>query len=514
MNTATVTEQVEQDYERQLDELAGSCFFDPLRFVKIAYPWGEPGTLLERIPGPDKWQERFLKNIGEEVRRNNFDGYTPVMPVQRAVSSGHGIGKGVMTAWLVNWIMVTRPNCQGVVTANTSTQLNTKTWAAVRRWTKMMLWAHWFTVNTQKMYHKANPESWFCSAQTCRAENSEAFAGQHAADSSSFYIFDEDSAIEEVIHEVAEGGMTDGEPFMFRFGNATRNNGSFYECCFGKQRDYWHPTVVDSRESRFSNKALIERWIEQHGEDSDFVRVRVRGLPPLASDLQYIDRERILEAQRREVVTFDDDPLIVGVDFSGGGQAWNVVRFRRGQDARSIPPVRVPGENTRKDRSAFLSVLANILADRRPERKVHIMFCDSAFGAPYVERLRSMGYTNVFEVNFGQTENPDEQHCANMRAYMWKQGREWLVVGGIPEDDEKLADDLGTPGSHLDRRDRLVIESKDDISDRGAGPIDDADAFLLTFAAPIAPRRNANPRAKRRQRFTGRTTPGSNKWTH
>jgi hypothetical protein len=83
--------------------------------VTIAYPWGEPGTLLERIEGPDTWQVKFLADIGKEVRRNNFDGYTLVMPVQRAVSSGHGIGKGVMTAWLVDWLMVTRPNCQGVV---------------------------------------------------------------------------------------------------------------------------------------------------------------------------------------------------------------------------------------------------------------------------------------------------------------------------------------------------------------------------------------------------------------
>jgi hypothetical protein len=91
------------------------------------------------------------------------------------------------------------------VTATTATQLDTKTWAVVRRWTKLMLWAHWFKINTQKLYHIAYPESWFCSAQTCREENSEAFAGQHAADSTSYYLFDEDSNIPSIIHEVAEG---------------------------------------------------------------------------------------------------------------------------------------------------------------------------------------------------------------------------------------------------------------------------------------------------------------------
>ena len=498
----------------RLVELVAEYHHDPLGFVRVAYPWGEPNTLLEGHDGPDHWQTKFLKELGAEVRRNAFDGRHPVMPVLRAVSKGHGVGGSVMAAWLVDWIMSTRPHSQGVVTANTSVQLETKTWAAIRRWTKMCLTSHWFEINSARMYHKHYPESWFCTPQTCREENSEAFAGQHAADSTSFYVMDEDSSIPAIIHEVAEGGLTDGEPMMFRFGNPTRNSGDFYECAFGCQRDRWHPVVVDSRESRFANQELIAAWIEEHGEDSDFVRVRVRGLPPRASDLQFIDQDRVWAAQKRDVETFEDEPLIAGVDFSGGGSAWNIVRFRRGFDARTVQPIRVPGEATRTDRSAFLSVLANLMADRTPGKKIAAMFCDSAYGAPYVERLRAMGYTNVFEVNFGSTATPDS-HCANMRAYMWKQGREWLVYGAIPADDHRLEADLCGPGHHLDRRDRLVMESKESMQKRGVASPDDGDGHHLTFAAPIAPKKGANRKPKRRQRFAGRgPTGGGLSWTH
>ena len=501
--------------QHQLIDVVEACHHDPLEFVRVMYPWGEPGTLLEYHAGPDQWQAAFLESLGAEVSRNGFDGQHPVMPVLRAVSKGHGVGGSVMVAWLVNWIMSTRPHAQGVVTANTSVQLETKTWAAVRRWTKMCLTSQWFEINSARMYHKHYPESWFCTPQTCREENSEAFAGQHAADSTSFYVFDEDSAIPPIIHEVAEGGLTDGEPMMFRFGNPTRNSGNFYECVFGSQRDRWHPVVVDARDSRFSNKELIDAWIKEHGEDSDFVRVRVRGLPPRASDLQFIDQDRVWEAEQREVATFDDDPLIAGVDFSGGGSAWNIVRFRRGFDSRTWPPVRVPGEATRTDRSAFLSTLATLLAERPPGKKITAMFCDSAYGAPYVERLRAMGYTNVFEVNFGAVVSPDEAHCANMRAYMWKALREWLAYGAIPVDDHRLEADLCGPGHHLDRKDRLVLESKDSMQKRGVASPDDGDALALTFAAPIVPRKHANPAKKKRQRFAGRggRTDGLG-WTH
>lgn len=497
-----------------LSDITENCVGDLERFIDLAYPWGEPGTLLEHHPGPDAWQRTFARSVSDEVRSNAFDGHTPVMPILRAVSKGHGVGGSVMAAMLVNWISSTRPHSQGVVTANTNTQLETKTWASVRRWTKMCVFGRMFKVNTQRLYHPSFPESWFCSAQTCRSENSEAFAGQHAADSTSYYIFDEDSSIAEIIHTVAEGGMTDGEPMQFRFGNATRNSGSFYEACFGKDRDYWKPLIVDSRTVRFSNKVLIARWLEQHGEDSDFFRVRVKGLPPRASDLQFIPMDRILEAARREPASFDDDPLIVGVDFSGGGQSWNVVRFRRGLDAVSIPPIRIPGEQTRGDRSAFLAILAGLLAERKPELKVHAMFCDSAFGSPYVERLKSMGYANVHEVTFGQTLNPDEKHCHNMRAYMWSRMKEWLLYGAI-EDEQRMTDDLGAPGSHLNKKDQLVLESKEDMADRGVASPDDADALALTFASPIAPPKRPLKRKGPRQRFADRGAGGNHLgWTH
>src|SRR2546422_8893604 len=98
------------------------------------YPWGEPGPLQD-YAGPDAWQRNLLRQIGKEVEANGFDGVKPVSPLRHAIASGHGIGKSTMAAWLVDWIMSTRPHSQGTVTANTFAQLETKTWAAVKRWT-------------------------------------------------------------------------------------------------------------------------------------------------------------------------------------------------------------------------------------------------------------------------------------------------------------------------------------------------------------------------------------------
>ena len=474
----------------QLANEVSKYFADLLGFVLACFPWGEKGTALENYTGPDKWQRQELEEIGTQVRERGFDGHTPVEPIRRAIASGHGIGKSALTAFIVLWLMSTRPYAQGTVTANTYMQLETKTWAAIQKWHKLCLTGPWFICTTQRLYHKDAKESWFCAPATCKEENSEAFAGQHAATSSSFYVFDEASAVPDKIFEVAEGGTTDGHPFIFLFGNPTRSSGKFYRVCFGNEQERWAHKAIDSRDCALPNKVLIGEWVETYGEDSDFVRVRVRGLPPAADELQFIDRERILAAQKRPALSLPDDPLICGVDVSGGGAAWNVCAFRRSLDARSIPRIRIPGEHTR-DRSVLVAKLAEILSDERPNRKVAAMFIDMAFGSPIYERLRQLGFTNVHETNFGLVHTPDRSK-ANMRAYMWDKTKDWLLHGAIP-DDEKLASDLAGPGYHINRSNQLVLESKADMQKRGQASPDDGDALCLTFAQPVAPVKNQEP---------------------
>lgn len=464
--------------ELELAEEISACYADPLRFVLFAYPWGEPGP-LEHHTGPDEWQTEYLLELGRMVAERGFDGVNAVPAIRMARSSGHGIGKSTMAAWLTDWIMSTRPNSIGTVTANTFPQLSTKTWASIRRWTRLSINAHWWLITGDRMYHREFPESWFCSAQTCREENSESFAGQHAASSTSWYLFDEASAVPDKIYEVAEGGLTDGEPMIFLFGNPTRNHGKFHRVCFGSERNRWNPGCIDSRRSAMTNKQQIQEWIADHGEDSDFVRVRVRGLPPAAADMQFIDADRVYEAQQREVSVLPDEPLVMGIDVARGGADNNVLKFRRGLDARSIPAVRIPGEQTR-DSMHLVSRIAQEIDQKKPDA----VFLDATgVGGPIGDRLRQLGYT-VTDVQFG-AQSPDPKY-GNMRSFMWHGMKEWLLKGAI-EKDERLEIDLTAPGYFHDRRDRLILESKERMKERGLDSPDYGDALACTFAFPVAP---------------------------
>lgn len=460
---------------------------DPLGYVLEMFPWGK-GELLH-AKGPDQWQTEALKQIGAEVKSRAFDGHTPVSPIRFCRSSGHDIGKTTIAAWIVCWIKDTRPDSQGTITANTFAQLETKTWAAIKRWAKLALTRDMWEIGATKMYYREARDTWFVACQSSSEENSEAFAGQHAIFSTSYYVFDEASAIPAEIWRVAEGGLTDGEPMIFAFGNPTRNTGMFYECCFGNKQHRWNHGSIDSRTSAISNKQTIDEWLQDYGEDSDFFRVRVRGLPPNASEDQLIPRDLVRSAMARHGDAMFDDPLVAGVDVPDGGSAWFIVRFRRGLEGSPAQPIRVPG--SRIDRPAMIAKLAaalkeGVLCNDGITRPISAMFIDSAFGAPIVERLLAMHFKQVQEVRFGG-KSPD-QHFANMRSFMWGKGvKEWLSRGSLDRSDEKLFVDLTSPGFHLNRSDQMVLESKEEMARDGRPSPDDGDAFALTFAHPVGP---------------------------
>ena len=482
------------DFEQRLATEVAGFYADPLGFVRTMYPWGEPATSLEHATGPDKWQAEFLTRLGAAVRQRTFDGVTAVQPIRMAVSSGHGIGKSTLVAWIVDWIMSTRTDSRGTITANTFTQVQDKTWAAIRKWTPLCLTGPWFEVTAERLRRRDHPESQFCSATSCREENSEAFAGQHAKTSTSFYIFDEASAVPDAIYEVAEGGLTDGEPMIFLFGNPTRSTGMFHRVCYGAARNRWDSVTIDSRESAFTNKAQIAEWAEDYGEDSDFFRVRVRGLPPSASDLQFIDSQIVFAAQQRPATSLSDDALVCGLDVARGGGDRSVFRFRRGSDARSVPAIRLSGEETR-DSTLLVTKAADVLSQRYNGHSVAMMFIDgTGIGGPIVDRLKQLGFSRkVMEVQFGGT--PPDRKYANMRSFMWGRMRDWLRHGSI-DDDTRLEQDMTGPGYQHDKQDRLVLEAKERMKRRGLDSPDDGDALALTFAAQV---RRKGPRPDQRQ---------------
>lgn len=475
----------------------GQFFFDPLGWVMYSFDWINDKSIqvakLEEpwasrygcVYGPDRWACETLEEIGRQAAENNFDGQKAVKAQRHAVSSGHGIGKSAITSWLILFIMSTRPHSKGVVTANTVDQLASKTWSELGKWKKRCITGHWFDLTTgkgaMKIVHTQHPETWRCDAQTSREENSESFAGLHAANSSPFYIFDEASAIPSKIWEVAEGGLTDGEPFWFVFGNPTRNTGRFFEC-FNRFRHRWTTRQVDSRTVQITNKELIADWVKDYGEDSDFMRVRVRGIFPQASSLQFIPRNLVDEAMARqpEQTIIRGRTAIVGVDVARFGDDQSVIFTRVGRDGASWPIKKYRGVDTMQLAS---KVVEHVKILRQAGHQVVIFVDGGGVGGGVVDRLMQLGYDTI-EVQFGGKAD-DPKKYANKRAEMWGRMKEWLK-GGCLAKDETVATDLTSVEYGFKADDSILLESKESMKKRGLHSPDEGDAIAITFAQPVA----------------------------
>ena len=454
--------------------------YDPLGYVLWAFPWGQAGTPLEGETGPRPWQRNLLVRWGTELKRRGFNGSMPVEPLQVAIASGHGIGKSAFTAMAIKFIMDTRPNAKGVVTANTGDQLRTKTWAELAKWHNISLTRELFEYANSRgnmsLVSVQHPQTWRCDAMTCREENSEAFAGLHAKNSTPFYIFDEASAVPAAIWEVAHGGLTDGEPHWFVFGNPTQASGNFRDC-FGSNAHRWITEQIDSRTVPGTNKELMEQWVQDYGEDSDFVRVRVRGQFPRSAACQLISEAAIELAFGKHLRRDDysNAARVLGVDVARFGDDKSVIFLRQGLASWKL------GEW----RGITPKQLAVHVAYNEDKYVTDATFIDSGMGFATVDELVSMGRAPI-EVIFGAS-SPSVK-CANMRAFIWWGMKEWLERGGAIPSDQDLRKQLVAQEYFYNAKDQVQLVKKEDMKKLGLESPDDADALALTFSAPVRPK--------------------------
>jgi hypothetical protein len=466
---------------------------DPLGFVMDLFPWGEEGTSLQDQDGPDVWQTEVLVTIGRCLDWEEA--------LQIAISSGHGVGKSALVAWVILWGISTRVGTKGIVTANTDNQLRTKTWVELGKWFQLAPVLHsLFSMAGTSLQARDEKwaQQWRFDRITWSEKSTEAFAGMHNKGKRIVLIFDEASAIPDKIWEVSEGMKTDGDTEILWLvcGNPTRSVGRFKDC-FTRHRDMWRTKKVDARTAKMTNKKLYEGWVRSYGEDSDFVRVRVRGEFPRVGSLQFIQDDVARSAAIREPIATIYDPLIMGVDVARFGDNVSCIAFRRGRDARTIPWEAFSGVDTN---TLALRVI-ELCAKYQPDG----VFVDAGgVGGGVADRLR-YSRLPVKDVIFGAVADGSNANAeegmvvyANKRTQMWGAMREWLgsppnpfgesLPGGAIPNDSQLIDDLVNVQygyTMLYGKDAIMLEKKEDMRRRGVNSPDKGDALACTFAFPI-----------------------------
>jgi len=224
---------------------------------------------------------------------------------------------------------------------------------------------------------------------------------------------------------------------------------------------------------------LTEQQIEDMKKEMTDIEIRQELLCDFTASASnvVITIDLVTEAAARNVTQDQVQglPLIMAVDVARFGDDDTFITFRQGLWCDK--QTKLHGLNTME----VASVIANQANHRKPDG---IIIDGGAMGAGVIDRLRQMGFENVFEVNFAGAAI-DKERYANIRAEIYFALAEWMRQGGSIPDDTDLKTELTVTEYKFTPGGKIILQPKEEIKELTGRSPDRADSLALTFAVPI-----------------------------
>lgn len=393
---------------------------------------------------------------------------------------------------ILKWGLDTCEDTRIICTSNTDTQLKSKTVPEVTKWQKASLTADWFIPTATAIYSSDSQyqKAWRADFIPWSVTNTEAFAGLHNEGKRIIIIFDEASAIDDKIWEVAEGAMTDEntEIIWIAFGNPTRSTGRFREC-FRKYKKYWITRNIDSRDVEGTNKQFFERLVEQYGEDSDVVKVRVKGQFPNMSARQLFATDLVDAAWGRHLreQQYDFAPKIIAVDPAWEGDDDLLIGMRQGlyfQILKKLP------------KNSNDIEVANLITRLEDEHEADAVFIDGGYGTGIVSAGRTMGRN--WQLVWFNGKSPRED-CVNLRAAMYQNVAELLGEGLAIPKDQDLYDEMVATETIATLDGKIKLPPKDLVKKELGRSPNCIDCLAISTAYPVTKKHRTGLNAPHRK---------------
>lgn len=388
-----------------------------------------------------------------------------------AVKSATSTGKTTALAWLTFYFLICYPDCKGLVTAPTASQLFRVFKSELVLWHGKMnsIFQPFFEIMNEKVFIVGKKDTQFFSWATGSAENKESFAGLHAAKVVLFV--DEASALPKEIFDTLYGTLSSGDTSFILVSNPVRAEGSFYDI-FNKRTDTWNTFTFTSFDSPNVNKKWIDETREYYGEDSDFYKMRVLGEFPILSEAQFISAAAVEEAQKRQLMPgeYHNYDRILGCDVARFGKDSSVIVDRQGPKIHEI--LSFKGLDT-------IEFAEKILGYYKSVGGITAVAVDGiGIGAGVVDQLKRFNVP-VLDVNVS-TKSSEPKVYFNLRAQLYGKVKEWIETADIPSNEE-LRDNLISINYAYNTKLQIILESKKDMRKRGIHSPDESDALSLTM---------------------------------
>lgn len=469
-------------------------------FLEESIPmWREDPILFMRevlLFEPDDWQISVAYDLRDYPRVT--------------VKSGQGVGKTGEEAALALWFLSCFPYSRVVATAPTKQQLHDVLWAEIDKWMnnspllpQLLKWTKTY------VYVQGFEKRWFAVARTAtKPENMQGFHEDNM-----LFIVDEASGVADPIMEAITGTLAGENNKLLLMGNPTKTSGTFYDS-HTADRALYRCHTVSSEDSKRTNKENIEAMKRKYGEDSNVVRVRIKGLFPEQEDdvfimISWLEASCKTEMSKGTAKAFgqyyDEDGNLQPVDLSGVEKidiGCDVARF--GDDRTVIgyrvnEVVKIYKKYNGKDTTWTASNVAKLYIELRERFKfkgnIAVKIDDGGVGGGVVDQLRSFQRSDpktfsqmvIMPINFGQKIK--HKYYDDTTTYMMgvvkdlispfdDDGNEHKPEIILPDDND-LIGQLSCRKYSFTSNGKQKVESKQDMKDRGMNSPDEADCVLL-----------------------------------
>lgn len=421
------------------------------------------------------------REVASSVAENRFT----------ACHSAHGTGKSWLAADVVAWWLDAHPvgEAFAVTTAPTSAQVDAILWREIGKAHKQMElkgnivgspYPHW-NIGGEMVAYGRKPTDY---ADPTKAMQS--FQGIHAK--FVLVVLDEATGIPKWLWDAVDTLVTNEYSRVLAIGNPDDPASHFASICLPGSG--WNTIGISAFDLPWATGEEVpdylhdvltgETWVRERarrwGEASPLYISKVLGEFPEVSDDTLISPKLIRDACARELAGLEAGQW--GADISRKGKDETVVYRNRGGQIRLV--YRAGKQDTMKTANAFAQLL------NRYQNRIPMIIDMIGIGAGVYDRL---GELDCYVIGFdagGQAYDPTR--FINRRAEAYWHLREMFEAGEVDLDplDEDLLAQLQSIKWKQDLRNRIGIESKDDMKKRGLPSPDRADgAMMSTVDAPI-----------------------------
>jgi hypothetical protein len=433
---------------------------------------------------PDAWQDECLHALIESGL------------AKFCLKACKGPGKSCLMAWVIWWFLTCFSHPKILVTSITGDNLSDNLWAELAFWrNKSQMLCTLFEYQSEQIYARQHPDTWFASARTWPKEadqnkQAQTLAGLHAQNT--LLVLDEAGGIPigvltaGLAHHSTQGKQREWH-LTFIAGNPDTTDSALGWAATEDAEKWWVKEITgdpkDPKRAPRIDPVWAQEQIDRFGLDNPWVLVNVFGkFPPVGSD-RLLGSDQVREAMQAQVPRYKwaKAGRVMALDVARStGRDRSVLCRRQG-------PIVFPFLVYRLDNAVDLAGQIAFEYSRWPCKL--IVVDGDGLGGPVADQLRALGLP-VVEFHGGMVAR--DPRFVDRRTEVWYvgadeiKGKNKVPDLALPMKHQEIINELTAPKLEWNSKGQMKLESKEKMLKRGIASPDMADALMMSFAEPVA----------------------------